>query len=98
MSNELSHLHAIELRLSHERSRITQLKHLPVKPSRNAVKTKEQAEIEWREHNVRMIERERADEIKFLEKRGIVPVAEVGPLMSLDEIFAELEELLVEGA
>ncbi len=55
--NPYSHLEAIELRLSHERER-----------ARMAKTAKEK---DWREHNCRMIERERENEIAFLEKRGI---------------------------
>lgn len=71
----LNHLDAIDLRLSHERSRVT-----AAKPG---------AEREWREHNVRMIERERAGELAFLAKQGYVEPAP----MTLDEIMND-EDLL----
>ena len=75
--DELSHLDAIDLRLSHERSRVSE--------------AKTDKEREWRQHNVRQIERERQQEITFLAKRGVV-VTEA-PEMTLDEILAELETL-----
>ena len=65
---ETDHLDAIYLRLSHERSRVA------------AAKTPK--EKEWREHNVRMIERERESEIQFLAKRGIT-------FPSIDEIMRD---------
>ena len=49
---DLSHLNAIESRLAHERARV------------RAARTP--AEREWRQHNVRMIERERTHELDFL--------------------------------
>lgn len=49
------HLEAIEARLVRERQRLSQ-------------ETK-QAAIEWREHNIHMIEKEIADERAFLEKK-----------------------------
>lgn len=70
---DTSHLDAIELRLSHERSRVA-----AAKPGK---------EREWREHNVRMIERERESEIAFLAARGVaVPAAP-----TLEEILADEE-------
>lgn len=71
---DLSHLDAIDLRLSHERARVTE--------ARNA------KDRTWREHNVRMIERERVGELAFLAKQGYVEPAP----MTLDEIFAELDD------
>lgn len=68
--SDFSHLEAIELRLSHEKARVA------------ATKGKER---EWREHNVRMIEREKQAEIEFLAKRGIV-------VPTLDDIFAEMDD------
>lgn len=62
------HLDSIDLRLSHERARVAQ--------------SKNQQEREWREHNVRMIERERASEIEFLEKKGVT-------FPTLDEILSD---------
>ena len=44
-------------------------------------------EREWREHNVRAIEKERADEIKFLEAHGV-------KFPTLDEILSD-DELLI---
>lgn len=74
---DTNHLDAIDLRLSHERSRVST--------------AKTPAEREWREHNVRMIEREREGEIAFLAKHGIV--IEEAPEMTIDEILAEMDEL-----
>ena len=54
---DFSHLDAIEQRWLHERARVLQ-----AKPGK---------ERKWREHNVRMIERERAAEIAFLERSGV---------------------------
>ena len=54
---DFSHLDAIEQRWIHERARVLQ-----AKPGK---------EREWREHNVRMIEKERAAEIAFLERSGV---------------------------
>ena len=72
---DFSHLDAIELRLSHERARVMQ-------------ETNAKAR-EWREHNVRMIERERASEIAFLEKSGYrFPSLE--EILSDDELMAAL--------
>lgn len=79
MSNQFSHLNAIDLRLSHERTRRDL-----------ATNAKER---EWREHNIKMIEREREGEIQFLRSKGIEVVEETDELLSLDEIFAELEGL-----
>lgn len=72
---DTDHLNAIELRMSHELSRVA------------AAKTPK--EKEWREHNVRMIERERDAEIEFLKARGI----EIIPVVSMDEIMSD-DELL----
>lgn len=73
-TSELSHLNAIDLRLSHERARVSQ------------AKTDE--EREWRQHSVRMTERERDQEIAFLARRGIIVTEEQE--MTLDEIITEL--------
>ncbi len=70
-----NHLEAIELRLSHERARVSD--------------ARTETERAWREHNVRMIEREREGEIAFLAKHGII--IEDTPLMTIDEILAELD-------
>lgn len=72
--SDLSHLDAIDLRLSHERARVGLAKN--------------DKEREWRQHNVRMIERERINEIAFLAKRGIT--VEDAPEMTLDEIAEAL--------
>lgn len=72
---ETDHLDAIDLRLSHERARVA------------AAKTPQ--EKEWREHNVRMIEREREGEIAFLAKRGIT-FQTIDEIMSDDELLAAL--------
>lgn len=66
-----SHLDAIDQRLSHERARVA-----AAKPGK---------ERDWREHNVRMIEREREAEIAFLAARGVTLPA--GP--TLDEILSD---------
>jgi hypothetical protein len=72
--SDLSHLDAIDLRLSHECARVALAKN--------------DKEREWRQHNVRMIERERVNEIAFLAKRGIT--VEDAPEMTLDEIAEAL--------
>lgn len=72
---DLRHLDAIDLRLSHERARVTE-----------ARSAKDRA---WREHNVRMTERERAGELAFLAKQGYVEPAP----MTLDDILND-DELL----
>lgn len=72
---DLSHLEAIDLRLSHERARVTE-----------ARSAKDRA---YREHNVRMIERERVGELAFLAKQGYVEPAP----MTLDEIFNDMDLL-----
>lgn len=77
---ETSHLDAIDLRLSHERER--------------ARSARTERERTYREHNVRMIERERENEISFLAKRGIV-IADPPP-MSIEEIMAELDAIEAE--
>jgi uncharacterized protein YydD (DUF2326 family) len=72
---DFSHLDAIDQRLSHERARV--------------VLAKTKKEREWREHNVRQIEKERADEIEFLKHNGVkFPTLE--EIMSDDELLAEL--------
>lgn len=63
---DFSHLEAIEQRWLHERVRVLQ-----AKPGK---------EREWREHNVRQIEKERAAEIAFLERSGV-------KFPTIDEIF-----------
>ena len=68
---DTSHLDAIDLRLSHERARVTS--------------AKTEKEREWREHNVRMIEREREGEIAFLAKRGI----KIDPTPTIDDIMSD---------
>ena len=72
--SELNHLNAIEYRLSNERIR------------RDNATGKER---EWREHNVRMIEKELQGEIDFLATKGIV-IEELEE-MTMDDILAELE-------
>lgn len=74
---DFNHLDAIDLRLSHERARVIQAK---------TVK-----ERDWREHNVKMIEQERANEIKFLEKNGVV-FPTLDEILSDDELLRELGE------
>jgi len=69
--NELSHLEAIEQRLAIAKSYVA--------------KAKNEKEKGWREHNVKIIEKERQNEIDFLAKKGIV-VKE----MSDEEILKEL--------
>lgn len=73
---DFSHLDAIDLRLSHERVRVSE--------------AKTNKEREWREHNVRMIEKERVNEIKFLETQG-VKFPSLDEIMSDDELLAELQ-------
>ena len=77
MTIDTSHLDAIDMRLSHERVRVTE--------ARNA------KEKEWREHNVRMIERERADELAFLERKSgwVEPAPELDD-MSDEDLLREL--------
>lgn len=75
-NTDFSHLDAIDLRLSHERVRVAQ--------------AKTAKDREWREHNVRMIEKEREAEIRFLEKRG-VKFPTLDEILSDDELFRELE-------
>lgn len=75
---DFSHLDAIDQRLSHECARVAQ--------------AKTRKERDWREHNLRSIEKERADEIRFLEKNGFkFPTLE--EIMSDDELLAELGAL-----
>jgi hypothetical protein len=71
-----SHLEAIELRLSHERARVA--------AARNT------NEREWREHNVRMIEREREQEVTFLASKGI-KLPTLDDILSDDELLKELK-------
>lgn len=70
----LLHLDVIRLRLSHERER---------------VRTCKPRDRTWREHNVRMIEREEASHVAFLAKRGIVATAEPDA-MTDDELLDAL--------
>lgn len=77
LQHDTSHLDAIDLRLSHERSRVAMAKN--------------ERERQWREHNVKMIEQEREGEIAFLAKHGVV--IEPDSPMTLDEILVEMEEL-----
>jgi hypothetical protein len=72
---DFSHLDAIDQRLAHERARATQ--------------AKTGKEREWREHNVRMIEKERSAEIDFLESNG-VNFPSLEEIMSDNELLAEL--------
>lgn len=72
---DFSHLDAIDQRLSHERARVAE--------------AKTNKEREWREHNVRMIEQERASEIKFLQSKG-VNFPSIDEIMSDDELLREL--------
>lgn len=72
--SDFSHLYAIEDRLDHEKTR--------VKNSRSV------KEREWREHNVRMIEKEIVGEIAFLASRGIIVPDTAN--MTDDELLAEL--------
>jgi len=74
---DLSHLDAIEERWVHERARVLQ--------------AKSGKEREWREHNVRMIERERAAEIAFLERSG-VKFPTIDEIMSDDDLLAALSD------
>lgn len=69
-----NHLNAIELRLSNECMR------RDVSSGKNR---------EWREHNIRMIERERQNEIDFLAKKGIF--IEELDVMTMEDVLAELE-------
>lgn len=73
----LSHLDAIDQRLRHERARVA------------AAKTTQ--EREWREHNVRMIDKEREGEVEFLKKTHGIDMTPV----SLDDILDDdlLKEL-----
>jgi hypothetical protein len=78
---DLSHLNAIDSRLSHERARV--------------LEAKTPAERDWRQHNVRMIERERAQELKFLGPSVADLVAlddSLGSDISDAELLALLEE------
>jgi hypothetical protein len=73
---DFSHLEAIEQRWLHERSRVLQ--------------AKTAKEREWREHNVRQIEKERAAEIAFLERSGVeFPTLDV---ILDDELIAALSD------
>lgn len=61
---DMSHLNALELSLSHESARIGALQSsLPFGKYSDKIL---RAEISWREHNCRMIEKEIAAEYKFL--------------------------------
>ena len=74
---DLSHLHAIQLRLSHERTRLAQ--------------ARSDKEIAHRKVWVQGIERELADEKRFLAARGIVVEDSLEAiLMSDDELVREL--------
>ncbi len=73
---DLTHLEAIELRLSHERARAA-----AAKPGKAR---------DWRNHNVRMIERERENEIAFLTARGFTVPTLDDEAMTDDELLAEL--------
>jgi len=73
---DLSHINAIDLRLSHERARAA------------SAHGKEAA---WRWHNVAMIEKEREAEVAFLLARG-VHVSTAVEDMSDDELLAALTE------
>lgn len=72
---DFSHLDAIEERWLHERARVLQ--------------AKTDMEREWREHNVRQIEKERAAEIAFLERSG-VKFPTIDEIMSDDDLLAAL--------
>lgn len=73
--HDLSHLESIRIRLSHERHRV------------ETCKPRERA---WREHNVRMIEREEASELAFLAKRGVTVPADPVETMTDDELLDAL--------
>lgn len=72
---DFSHLDAIEQRWLHERARV--------------LKAKSSKEREWREHNVRQIEKERAAEIAFLKRNG-VKFPTIDEIMSDDDLLAAL--------
>ena len=79
MTYDLSHLHSIELRLSHERARLA-----------NAATD---AEREMRKVWVAATEKELSDERDFLRKRGVeIPGDDPVP-MTDDELLAALGEL-----
>lgn len=73
--SDFNHLDAIDERLWHERARVLQERTAKAR--------------EWREHNVRIIERERDAEIAFLKKNG-VKFRPLDEIMSDDELLAEL--------
>jgi hypothetical protein len=73
---DFSHLEAIEQRLLHERARVMQ-----ANPGK---------EREWREHNVRQIEKERDAEIAFLERSG-VKFPTIDDILD-DELIAVLQD------
>lgn len=77
MTNELSHMNAIEYRLSNERIR------------RDMATTAK--EVEWREHNIKMIERELEGEIAFLKAKGVEVEQFIDDEMSIDDILDELD-------
>lgn len=81
MADTLSHLNAIDLRLSHERAR-----YMAAVEGRRP-----EREVEWHAHRVRMTERERVAEIEFLAKRGITVDKPEACEMTIEEILAELE-------
>jgi hypothetical protein len=70
--NPEAHLNALELRLSHERDYL-----------RNAKTDKERA---FRQHQIKIVEKELEGEKKFLKKK----LSEEGPELSDDELLAEL--------
>lgn len=76
MTQDLSHLHAIEDRLFSERARLR----AATKPS----------EIEWRTMNVAGIERELQQERKFLGLPPQQTIDEILAEMSDDDLLAEL--------
>lgn len=78
MTNVLSHLDAIDERLLCAKGFLANAK------SSN--------EKEWREHNIRMIERERESEIEFLKMHHGIDMSPVSidDIMSDDELLKEL--------
>lgn len=75
--NELSHYHAIEARLNREKTRLFH-------------STNENERV-FREHQVKMAQKELDGEIKFLAKKGIsIPSSLDEIMMSDDELLAEL--------
>ena len=79
MSDDLSHLQALNVRLSHEREYLS------------AAKTpKEKA---FREHNIKSVIKEIEGEISFLKKRNIAVPPDMEPVdmdISDDDLLAEL--------